>query len=75
MDPRQRTKNHARLEFTLWVNVPDNALKHSKRADAATFLREMETAMKADFERAIELINDIPFVGEIEFKVETRVSQ
>jgi len=74
-DPRKRTKNHARLEVTLWAEVSDTTLKYSKHPDATSFLRNLGDAIKKDMADVINGINMIPLIGDIELHIETRVSQ
>lgn len=69
-DPRKRTKNHARLEITIWADIPDSILQIVGFTCAADAMREMEKGFQESISAAIDMW---PTNGE--FTCHTRVSQ
>lgn len=56
-DPRDRTRNHARLDVTFWLNVPDEVLENSGVKDATELLRNGLKVSAPDGAESIEEFN------------------
>lgn len=74
-DPRKRTKNHARLEITIWAEFSDELLATGRFKDAVSAMRVMEDGVKGEIGEAIDLFSNVPIIGEATFSVQTRVSK
>lgn len=74
-DPRLRTRNHGRLEITVWGDFPDDVLKAGKLKDATDALRIMEREVQVVIGEHLNGIEQIPVIGKAHFHVETRVSK
>lgn len=72
-DPRHRTRNHARLDITLWFNVPDDVLKDRK--DATDVVRKAIEDVVADDnykEKFIQAMADaygVKLISDVTYRV------
>lgn len=67
VDPRKRTKNHARLDLTVWVEYPDEDLAKDGYKSAVDAMRDLQVDILEDFQEATGLDELV--------KYEIRVSQ
>jgi hypothetical protein len=74
-DPRKRTKNHGRLEISVWLEMDDDALEIGKFKDACDALRHIEDGIGKEIQGVFNEFSSVPLIGDYRFHTATRVSK